>query len=162
MLFIAIIIVIYGIFIFYKNYNEFWCNFGYILVAFLCNFHVISLLFCVILDIFSLLFCVKIWKPTFKLYKTAFKPSIYQLSNPAFKPSIIVYVSVYVCMYACVQVCRYPCVHVYMYTRVHVYKSTCIQEYMYTIIHNRNARLINCTNLYHKIIGEKNVKKVLT
>ena len=125
-----------------------------IIAGFLCNFYAISLLFCAILGIFSLLFCVKIWKPTFKLYNTAFKPSICQLSNPAFKPSIIVYVSVYVCMCAGIQVCRYSCIHVYMYT--------CIQVSMYTIIHNHNASLINFTNLYNKIIGRKILKKVLT
>ena len=125
-----------------------------IIAVFLCYFYVISLLFCAILDMFSLLFCVKIWKPTFKLYNTAFKPSICQLSNPAFKPSIIVYVSVYVCMCAGMQVCRYTGIHVYMYT--------CIQLSMYTIIHNHNARLISLTNLYNKIIGRKILKNVLT
>ena len=113
-----------------------------IIAVFLCNFCVISLLF-----------CVKIWKPTFKLYNTAFKPSIYQLSNPAFKPSIIVYVSVYVCVYAGMQVCRYAGIHVSMYTCIHVY--------MYTIIHNHNAILINFTNLYNKIIGRKILKKCI-
>ena len=124
------------------------------IVIFLCNFYAISLLFCAILAIFSLLFCVKIWKPTFKLYNTAFKPSICQLSNPAFKPSIIVYVSVYVCVCASMQVCRYPCVHVFM--------CLYIQVFMYTIIHNYNTALINFTNLYHKIIGRKILKNVLT
>ena len=124
-----------------------------IIAGFLCNFCVIFLLFCVILGIFSLLFCAKIWKPTFKLYNTAFKPSICQLSNPAFKPSIIVYVSVCVCRYAGMQVSMCPCIHVYMYTGTHVF--------MYTIIHKHNARLINFTNLYNKIIGRKILKKVL-
>ena len=117
-----------------------------IIAGFLCNFYAISLLFCAILGIFSLLFCVKIWKLTFKLYNTAFKLSICQLSNPAFKPSIIVYVSVCVCRYAGMQVSMYPC----------------IQLSMYTIIHNHNARLINFTNLHHKIICRKILKNVLT
>ena len=105
-----------------------------IITGFLCNFYAISLLFCAILAIFSLLFCVKIWKPTFKLYNTAFKPSIYQLSSPAFKPSIIVYVSVYACVCAGMQVCRYAGIHVYRYTGIQVYRYTGIQVLMYSCI----------------------------
>ena len=42
---------------------------------------------------------------------------------------------------------------------IHVYMYSCIQVFMYTIIHNHNARLINFTNLYNKIIGRKILKK---
>ena len=110
---------------------QFLCNFP----AFLCNFGYI----------FPAFLCKNmeanfqtIWHSFQTLYISAFKPCFQTLYN-----------SVCICM--CMRVCRYAGIHVSMYT--------CIQLFMYTIIHNHNATLINFTNLHHKIICRKNVKK---